>query len=233
MSRVHDVRDRVAELFAGAESAHDLSHLDRVAGLTRVLANAEGGDLDIALLSVYLHDFHRIIERREHIEHVSTEQAWEMTTDYLNDLDVPAEQWSQVRQIIEQTSSYSFGQGLAPTWSVEAAIVHDADNLDAIGAIGIARAFAYGGALDEPLWRSDVDPSPDYKPGKTSSVIAHFYEKLFRLEADMLTATGKAMARDRTEVMQQFVRTFLTEWEQAEPHKADGVWFDRLTAPAQ
>ncbi|NEW45681.1 HD domain-containing protein [Nocardia cyriacigeorgica] len=228
MSFATEVRSRVVDLFVSADSAHDLSHLDRVAGLTRVLSENEGAELDIALLAVYLHDFHRVIERREDREHVPTRQAWDLTTRYLADLQVPVDDWSRIRLIIDQTSAYSFGLGLPSTWSLEAAIVHDADNLDAIGAIGIARAFAYGGALDEPLWQPDIDPSPNYQPGKTSSVIAHFYEKLLRLESDMMTATGRALARERTAVMRGFVEAFLDEWEQAMPGSADGPWRDRL-----
>ncbi|RDI64068.1 HD domain-containing protein [Nocardia pseudobrasiliensis] len=228
MSPTLDVRELVLELFAGADSAHDLSHLDRVAGLTTALAAAEGGDLEIALLSVYLHDFHRVIERRERREHVSIEEAWGLTVRFLSELAVPAENWHRVREIIEQTSAYSFGQGLLPEWSIEAAIVHDADNLDAIGAIGIARAFAYGGALGEPLWRPETLPAEHYSPGKTSSVIAHFYEKLLRLEADMLTATGKTLAQQRTRVMRTFLADFLGEWEQAIPRTRLTEWRDRL-----
>ncbi|MFE9581506.1 HD domain-containing protein [Nocardia sp. NPDC006044] len=230
MSSTLDVRDRVLELFAAADPAHDMSHLDRVAGLTRKLAGAEGGDLEIALLSVYLHDCHRIIERRENKEHVSIAEAWDMTAQLLSELNVPAREWDRVRQVIEQTSAYSFGQGLPPDWSIEAAIVHDADNLDAIGAVGIARAFAYGGGLGEPLWRPQVLPSDAYSPGKTSSVLAHFYEKLFRLESDMLTATGKALAQERTRVMRAFVGDFIEEWEQAIPEAGARIaeWRDRL-----
>ncbi|MFC9437055.1 HD domain-containing protein [Nocardia sp. NPDC057030] len=225
-----DVRDRVLELFAAADSAHDMSHLDRVAGLTRTLVGAEGGDLELALLSVYLHDCHRIIERLEHKEHVSIAEAWEMTVQLLSELNVPARDWDRVRRIIDQTSAYSFGQGLPPDWSIEAAIVHDADNLDAIGAVGIARAFAYGGGLGEPLWQPQALPSDHYSPGKTSSVLAHFYEKLFRLESDMLTATGKALAQQRTLVMRAFVGDFIDEWEQALPEAGARIaeWRKRL-----
>jgi len=215
MSIELDVRARIKDVMKTADPAHDLSHLDRVAGMAKKLTKEEGGELEIILVAVYLHDIHRAIEQKEKKDHVSTDEAWSVIERFLSGLDIGRSSQFRVRRIIEQTSEYSFGQGLSDDWSIESAIVHDADNLDALGAIGIARAFAYGGAKDEPFWDPQSLPSEGYSPGKTSSVVAHFYEKLLRLQSDMLTATGEAIAVRRTRVIKIFLLELFGEWEEA------------------
>jgi uncharacterized protein len=101
--------------------------------------------------------------------------------------------------------------------ALEEAILHDADTLDALGAVGIARAFMFGGLLQEPLWRSDVEISSTYQRGSTASVIHHFYEKLLRLRDDMATVTGKDLATRRHDYMVAFLAQLSDEWQICPP----------------
>ncbi|MCB0076041.1 MAG: HD domain-containing protein [Anaerolineales bacterium] len=104
--------------------------------------------------------------------------------------------------VVAAINEHSFSRGLAPT-SLEAAILQDADRLDAIGAIGIARAFAFGGACGLPL----------YDPQDQRSTIHHFYDKLLRLCEGMHTAEGQRLAALRHRVMQDFLNEFHAEWQ--------------------
>jgi len=210
------VRDRVAADFAVAPAAHDTSHLDRVAHLAELIAVREGAPPEVATVAGYVHDYHRLAE---HLAGgvVRPEAAWTGIARVLTDCTVPAGWWPDIRDAVVLTGHYRFaGDDLAGR-SLVAQCVHDADNLDAIGAIGIARAFMYGGAIAEPLWQPDAALLTGYREGSTSSVIAHFYEKLVLLADDMLTGTGRALAADRQLFLQDFLRQFHEEWGEAEP----------------
>jgi uncharacterized protein len=107
--------------------------------------------------------------------------------------------------------------------------VHDADKLDALGAIGIARAFMYGGAIAEPMWDPSSMPTGDYRPGPTSSVIAHCYEKLVHLGAEMTTQAGRELAVERTRFLLGFLQRFHDEWLTADGRCLTGRRAARLS----
>jgi uncharacterized protein len=205
------VRAHVAADFTAAVVAHDLGHLDRVAHLASRIAEAEGADPEVARVSAYVHDHHRLVEDRCG-EVVSPEAVWPCIQQVLAVAMAPRAWWPQVRVAVALTGRYTFaGQALGDVCG-EAKAVHDADNLDAIGAIGIARAFMYGGAIGEPLWMPETLPADVYREGPTSSVIAHCYEKLIRLRDDMLTELGRALAEERTAFLMVYLRRFHEEW---------------------
>lgn len=194
---------------------HDLSHLDRVHALALRLCAAEGGNELVVAAASYVHDFHRVIERLgtardSDAEHRAVETK---IIDALSAAEFPSEFVHAVIECVGFTDRYSFAGHQLDAPSLEARIVRDADNLDALGAIGIARAFMFGGTLGEPIWSEDVAPAEKYSAGITSSIVHHFHEKLLRLQDDMLTETGATLAEGRHEFMLSFLERLREEWE--------------------
>jgi uncharacterized protein len=208
------VRNRVAADFSASVVAHDIDHLDRVARLASQIAVDEGGDPEIAAVVAYVHDYHRLLERGQE-DAIAPEAAWIHIERVLAECDVPRAFWKEIEQAVVFTGVYGFGGDTLENGTKLASIVHDADKLDAIGAIGIARAFMYGGSIAEPLWNPSAVRLEVYRPGKTTSVIAHFYEKLLRLRDEMLTETGRRLAEERTVLLLRYLCRFHEEWGDA------------------
>ena len=213
----HDLIARVAAhiqaRFSGEGSGHDWHHIDRVRRLARRIAAAEGANAEIAELAALVHDiadwkFHGgdgAIGPRE-AERLLTEEG------------APAEVIAAVVEIVRSISFKGAGVHTAMR-TLEGQCVQDADRLDAIGAIGIARCFAYGGHAGRPLYDPAVAPvmhasAEAYKAAKGHS-LNHFYEKLFLLKERMNTASGRKLAEERHQFMENFVSRFLEEWESA------------------
>jgi uncharacterized protein len=208
------LRAEVRADFNDDATGHDLSHLDRVHGLAIQLAEDEGGNQLVIAAGCYLHDLHRVVERRTQRfdQRVARRHIDELIEMHLRAVRFPHELIERVCDCVAFTDRYSFsGDDLADP-SIEAQVLRDADNLDAMGAIGIARAFMFGGALGEPIWVDGVTPSGTYAAGKTTSVIHHFYEKLLRLQDDMLTVSGRRLAEQRHSFMLMFVEQLRSEW---------------------
>lgn len=145
----------------------------------------------------------------------SEEDGGNMAFDFLLSGGLDTERANHVRNIINGISfKRSFEENSID--SIEFKIVQDADRLDALGAIGIARAFNFGGFKNRPLYDPDIEPimhtsSYSYKKS-TAPTLNHFYEKLFLLKDLMNTESGKAMARARHDYMQEFADRFISEW---------------------
>ena len=188
--------------------AHDFPHLERVAKTAVFLARQETCiDIDVVQTAAYLHDFHRLVERRAG-RHVSPENAEpELKTFAAEHCDLAPARLEAVLSCIRFTERYACaGDDLrAAAPSREAMIVRDADMLDALGAVGIARAFMFGGYLGEPLWDAETPVRGQFVHGEAPSIVHHFYEKLFRLEEEMLTSSARALAAERTAYMRQFI----------------------------
>lgn len=209
------LRARVSVDFAGDRTGHDLAHLDRVHGLASRLRSVEGGDPVVLAAACYVHDYHRVLERRSEDFEVSPhrEAIDGLIGDALEAVDFPAELISQVCGCVEFTDKYSFSGHALDSTCIEARILRDADNLDALGAIGIARAFMFGGALGEPIWVENAEVAEVYEPGTTTSIVHHFHEKLLRVRDDMLTDAGRRMADERHDFMMAFLSQLRREWD--------------------
>ena len=211
------VRRQVVEDFASADVAHDVAHLDRVAELAARIAlelGADAGLARVARVAAYVHDYHRLLEAgREGRRPVAPSEAAGAVEGVLGAAAVPAEWFGVVLAAVATTERYRCA-GDVPLASVSpvGAAVHDADDLDAIGAIGVARAFAFGGLLGEPLWDPVAGVEGRYRPGTTASVLAHLYEKLVHLEHEMLTEPGRRLAAERAQVLHRFAADFRAEW---------------------
>jgi uncharacterized protein len=198
--------------------AHDVFHLKRVARTARLIYEHEGGDLTTILAAAHLHDYHRLIEKNIG-RHISPDEVEREVLEILERIEeIPPSLHPKICEAINYTEVFRFagdnlGQRLP---SIECKIVRDADMLDALGAVGIARAFMFGGFLGEPMWlpgSGSLSPAKKFIPGKTSSVIDHFHEKLFRLEAEMETAYGRQLAKERSAFMRHFIDQLMTEME--------------------
>lgn len=188
---------------------HALDHLDRVYRLADEISRHEGGDLVVLTAASYLHDYHRVVEREGRADEAIVEAR---IVDALEAVAFPGDRFDAVLSCIAFTDRYSFAGHALKASSLEAKIVRDADNLDAIGAVGIARAFMFGGHLGEPLWVAGVAPETTYRSGITSSVIHHFFEKLLLVRDDMLTSTGRALANARHDYMLDYLTRLQSEW---------------------
>lgn len=205
------IADRVRADFDANEGAHDFHHLRRVAALARQIATAEGGDPSIAEAAALVHDYHRLLD--DHGIGQPADAAAATIGSALRDCGITDRAVrNQIMECVAFTDKYlcAGDQVTAPT--VEAAAVRDADNLDAIGAVGIARALTFGAHLGEPIWVEDVPIRSSYEHGHAPSVIHHFHEKLLHLADEMTTSTGKELADERHDYVAEFSRRLRAEW---------------------
>ena len=203
----------VQKTLKGAEGGHDWFHTHRVFLNSRQIAQGEDSDDLIVSLGALLHD---IADAKFHDgdETVGPKVA----TEFLESIKVEQEVIEHVIHIINNISFKNSlsDNGLKKFDSIELQIVQDADRLDAIGAIGIARAFNYGGFKNRELYNPNIEPNlnmskEEYKKSATPT-INHFYEKLLLLKDKMNTPTGKKMAEERHEYMLKFLDRFYKEW---------------------
>ncbi|MBJ7290875.1 hypothetical protein, partial [Williamsia sp.] len=183
---VDRLRTVVAGDFGTALVAHDLSHLDRVARAARDIAQVENpADTVTPQLVAYVHDYHRVVEHgapaNAGAQQTGPDDVWPLIERALRRAEVPEQLLPEIDAAVRFNEKSLMKGDTLDGASLTAAIVRDADKLDAVGAIGIARAFMYGGYIGETLWDPSAAISPTYTSGPTSSVIAHFYEKLIRV----------------------------------------------------
>lgn len=182
-------------IFSGDAGGHDFDHTLRVYRMVVRIAGEEEADEEITALAALLHD----VDDRK----LSPETCQDLghARGFLHNCGYPQEKSERVLCIISQIS---FSGGKVPE-CLEGKCVQDADRLDAMGAIGIARTFAYGGSMGRRLH----DPAGE---DRTTSV-QHFYDKLLKLEGLMNTASGRKLARERHEFMEEYLQHFYREWE--------------------
>lgn len=208
---IEQLAREVESRFAGEGSGHDWEHIRRVWKNATALAHHEGADQDITALGALLHD---IADHKFHGGDLSAGPR--ETRRLLQHLGADEALTEQVAGIVNEVT-YK-GAGVAtPVSSLEAACVQDADRLDAIGAIGIARAFAYGGSKGRPLHSPNekvvMHADFDSYAKDNGATTRHFYEKLLLLKDRMQTKTGKIWAEERHRYMEDFLRQFYKEWE--------------------
>ena len=203
----------VKETLKGAEGGHDWFHIQRVFKNTILIAKDEDVDVLVVSLAALLHD---IADAKFYNGDETVGPT--MAKNFLSSLDVPEEVVNHVVLIIE---NISFKNNLDPNkkaWSSkELLVVQDADRLDAIGAVGIARTFNYGGFKNRPLYDPDIAPNltmskEEYK-ASNAPTINHFYEKLLLLKDKMHTETAKKIAAKRHQFMLDYLEQFYAEWK--------------------
>lgn len=204
--------EKLIKEFKG-DAGHDIYHLKRVYNNAVMVQSKEGGDKEVILIAALMHDFHRLIQNKTGV-FCSPKDSLEKVGNFLAEFDIESKKLKNILRCIEFHEEYDFSKRGKTVKDIETLILQDADNLDAIGAIGIARTFSFGGANNVPIWiddlpflrthfdESEIDPS----------TIHHFYSKLLKLKDNMNTPTSQRMAEDRHKFMEKYLEQFFAEW---------------------
>lgn len=188
------------------DAAHDLAHIHRVVSNAKKLLSTEKADTEIVLAAAWLHDC-LILPKNHPNRNKASALAAEKAVDFLMNTEFPGTKLNAVHHAIE---SHSFSANIVPE-TIEAQIVQDADRIDALGAIGIARCFTVGGRLDTQIYNPD-DPFCDTRePDDSKWTVDHFYKKLFLLPGTMNTVSGKKLAVKRFVFMKQYLSELSVE----------------------
>ena len=198
--------------FLNARHSHDWDHTIRVHNLCMKIGEAENADMPTLSIAAYLHDIGRSAQDLSQGKICHARQGAEMAKDILSKYDL----MGRYGNIIHCIRTHRFRNEDKPE-TLEARILFDADKLDAIGAIGIARTFAYGGAKNSPIHLPDQPPVQHdtfehYKAARSSS-INHFHEKLLLLKDRINTPTAHHIAQQRHDFMLSYLDQFHAEWE--------------------
>ena len=205
---IENAKKYVKELFEKEYSGHDYFHTLRVYQLTKEIAIKEDANAEITELVALLHDVDDI--KLSPKTHKNKDNARKFLIENNIEKEV-------IDLICDNISEISYkGVDTVPGKTIEARIVQDADRLDALGALGIARAFAYGGHHQRVMYDPDIKPclnmtEEEYR-NHVSTTINHFYEKLFNLKKLMNTKTAKKIAENRENYMKEYLIRFIDEW---------------------
>lgn len=206
---IDDAQEFVRKVFENDYSGHDYFHTLRVYNMAVRIASQENADMPVVQLAALLHDVDDIKLSPE------THENKDRAAVFLKEHNLPREIIKTVCDIIDEVSFR--GKDSVVPKTVEGKCVQDADRLDALGAIGIARAFAYGGNHNRVIHNPDIAPDMDMNAEEyhnhVSTTINHFYEKLFRLSKLMNTDAAKRIAEQRENYMRTYISEFLSEWE--------------------
>ena len=208
MSIIKNAINYVKEFFTNEFSGHDFFHTIRVHNLAKLIAEKENANSLIVELAALLHDVDDV--------KLSPSTSYNKTNarEFLIKNNVDNETINLICNIIEEVS-FKGTDSVIPS-SLESKCVQDADRLDAIGAIGIARAFAYGGNHNRVMYDPSETPNLNMNEEEyrkhVSTTVNHFYEKLFLLKDMMNTSTAKQIAEERHKYMKEYIDRFLQEW---------------------
>lgn len=202
-----DLQKALSTYIDGTDTSHDLAHADRVWLNAGEIARNEGrGNLRILIAAAYLHDL--VSLPKDHVDrHKSSILSADKAAPVLQSLGYTADEITQVQHVI---AAHSYSANIAPE-TIEAMILQDADRLDALGAIGIARTFAVSGALGLPIYDAADPFSKARQLDDRNFAIDHWPIKLLRLPALMSTDSGKALARQRVVLMKGFLTQLASE----------------------
>lgn len=210
MSIVQKVINEIKSQFEGDSSGHDWFHIERVLNLSRYIQSKEGGDIEIIELAALLHDIsdHKFNGGK-------LDEGGKVALNILSKFNYPEEKASKVKYIIDNVS-YKGSGTKTEMISLEGKIVQDADRLDAIGAIGVGRTFAYGGFKGQPMYDPEIKVkthnSFEEYASSQGTTINHFYEKLLLLSDRLNTKTARELGQKRHQLMKDFLDEFLGEW---------------------
>ncbi|QKG80737.1 HD domain-containing protein [Tenuifilum thalassicum] len=197
----------VEDFFKNDTTGHDWWHVIRVTKLALQIGQKEGANLGMVEPAALVHDCDDW--------KLSAGEGYPNTIHILSNAGYRQKQIDEIIEIVKQVSFKGAGVDTTPS-CIEAMVVQDADRIDAIGAIGIARAFAYGGSKNRPMYLPEVKPQlhqsfNEYKSSK-SHTINHFYEKLLLLKDRLNTPTAQRIAKERHDFMVNYLEQFFNEW---------------------
>lgn len=215
MTRMTDLKpllDAAEAALVGAKPAHDFLHVQRVTTNARRIAVAEGADLEVVTAAAVLHELVNLPK-----DHPRSAESGDLCAEAARVL-LCEQGWAedQVQAVCACIRDHAWSKGAAPS-SLEAAVLQDADRLDAIGAIGVARCMATSGELGRRLY-SDSDPfCVSRTPDDQDNALDHFFRKLLHIQAKLNTDEGRQMARERTQFLHDFIGQLKSELR---PHVA-------------
>ena len=215
MSDFSVIKKIVSDYLEKDSTGHDIHHVERVFNTALHIRKEENrGDKDVIGYAALLHDIMRPWEKKTGKSHFGAE-ALEIIKGIMLDANTPQALIAPVLDVIALHDVYDWTTKVEK--SIELQIVQDADNLDAIGAIGIGRAFAFGGSIGRAMYVPDENLTFDQDfvedPAIKTTTIAHFHEKLLKLKTNMNTPIGIKMAEARHLCMEEFLAEFFAEWK--------------------
>lgn len=194
------IAEKIAATASNDDPAHDILHFKRVVATARALAREENAKLEVVVPAAWLHDFVIIPKsdpRRKQASRLSAEAA----VEYLREINFPTEYHNEIAHAV---AAHSFSANIEAE-TLEAQIVQDADRLDGLGAIGIARLFATASLMKSPFY-SEEDPICETRtPDDRKFAVDHFFVKLFKTASTLKTEAGRREGARRVEVMKQFL----------------------------
>ncbi len=197
-SPYREIAAEVREYLDGDSSGHDMHHAWRVFALADRIATTEGADREVVGAAALTHDIHRVVGD----EVVHPETTLDRVREILEATPFPDANVEDVLHAVEVHDEYDYRGNPRPAESLEAEVLQDADNLDAMGAVGVARDFAFSGAIGNPLWAPADQPS-----GKS-----HIHDKLLKLREEMNTGAARELAEPRHRFLATFAERFEREW---------------------
>ncbi len=194
---IKSVLSEIQTMYDEADPAHDFSHIIRVYNNAQIIGEKEGADMEVLLFAALLHDAGDGSKLSDRME----SQRSRIVDDFL----IKIGRSMEVRQkVLYAVDVHRFSKGIVPA-TLEAKILQDADRLDAMGAIGIARVFTTGGTLGRALYNPDDPFCRTREPDDKKWNLDHFFKKLLKLESGMHTKTGRELASQRAEVLRRYL----------------------------
>lgn len=203
------VRNAAESFFSQARTSHDWDHTRRVLALAERIGQVEGADMEIVQMAACLHDIGRARQDASNGHVCHAQKGADMAEKVLDALDLPNKTKQNILHCIR---SHRFRKGSLPQ-TIEARVLFDADKLDSIGAIGVARAFAFAGEIKARLHSPDKDPKKTLPYTQDDTGFREFEVKLKKIKNRMLTAEGKRIAKKRHAFMVAFFARFLAEYK--------------------
>lgn len=210
---LNSLREKVKNYFSSDASGHNIDHLERTLNYALYLQSKEGGDKIVIGISAFIHDIHRIMGA-EQKRFVSPKESLATVWEFIKDLDITQQQKEHILYAIEHHEEYGFSDGGVQVSDIESKILQDADNLDAIGAIGLYRTINYGAAHNVKIYEPSVPlyTRPFNEGEFDESTIHHINNKLLRLGDYMNTQSAKQLAMQKNKIMRDFMEMFIKEY---------------------
>lgn len=200
------LESKISEVASSDDPAHDILHFKRVVGLAKRLCALEGGNAKVVVPAAWLHDL-VVVPKNSPLRNQASRLSAEKAVEFLRSIGYPAKYYDEIAHAVE---GHSFSANIEVK-TIEAKIVQDADRLDGLGAIGIARCFATAGLLKRAFYSSEDPFCDERQPDDSHFTVDHFFKKLFKTAETMKTAAGTEEGRKRVEVMKIYLSSLRSE----------------------
>ena len=207
--KIEDIKVFAMKCFSNAPGSHDWEHTQRVYNLCMHIGQIEGADMEILEIAAYLHDVGRSYQDKSKGAICHAEKGAAIASDLLRRFSISNDKKADIIHCIK---THRF-RGNSPPETLEAKILFDADKLDAIGAIGIGRAFQFAGEVGARFHNPCIDPEGTEAYSEEDTAYREFRVKLLKIKDRMLTAEGRHMAEERNTFMERFFERFFQEYE--------------------